>query len=196
MQHPNFLQVSNGLRDARALCVRPGTSALVRAYEDRLAETTSIFETATLETDREYRQWRLVIASELVALKHVRVALEHARHLADEHGYDDVPARQLVYTERADMLDLVDLTVRWLRGIAGEWPWAGAAIEELERRVEECKAATASADAALARYRVAAKARVAAYGAGVAMLREFVRDASNDGSLRRDLEPVRHASGG
>lgn len=193
MQPPNFLQVTNGLRAALTIASGPSAGPMV-GYRDRIADVSEAFARATEATDRSYTQWRRHVGEELRQLRRVRVELERTAELCLEHGLDDVPRHPIVYTERDHLLGLAAKVSAYLGAHASEWAWVSGTAERLGQLCAESTAATRTSAVSLANYQVAVQSRVAAYGAGVALLRELVRDAA---SVRHgaEFDAVRECAG-
>lgn len=180
MNPPNFVQVSTALGAAVVACEqRPATSSS-RIYLGRLSTVRDTFADATRQTDANYTEWRRAVGRELLQFRKIRVELDRIAELADEHGYDDVPRRRIVYTERDALLGLVDEVVGFLDAHQTEWDWLVPAAKRLRELVSEAKAAKLESEKLFTVYTIAVKERVAAYTAAVSLLREFARDARSE----------------
>jgi hypothetical protein len=177
MNPPNFVQVTDALLAAVAACEQKPSSSSARIYGQRLTQMRDVFGAATRATDLSYSVWRKSVGQELLRFRRIRVELDRVAALADEHGYDDLPRRRIVYTEREALLTLVDEVLAFLDARGTEWDWIVGQGKALRDLVADSAAVRAEADRLYRVYTVSVKERVAAYSAAVALLREFSRDA-------------------
>jgi hypothetical protein len=180
MSQPNFLQVTNALENAVTFCESHPGYGCSRSFSARLTEVRSLFASATRRTDTTYTNWRVVVGEELRQFREIR--LEYARIVAlcDEHGYDGVPNKRIVYTEREHLLALVAELVSWLTPKASEWEWIPVHLSTLKGLVESADRKRREAQALYVEYTVSVKQRVSAYEIAVMTLKEFRRDARAD----------------
>jgi hypothetical protein len=179
MQQPNYLQVTNGLRAALSLAEVPSNADAIGVFRDKIASVLGEFEHANATTDRAYLEWRRCVGNELQHFRKIRLELVDLAARCDEHGLDGVPRRQIVYTEREHVFAIARLVADFLLASGSQWAWTAPARESLNAMCDAARDAQRESDTTLGRYRVAVSARVKAYGAAVALLRELVRDASS-----------------
>lgn len=191
MTQPNFLQVQSSLDRACAFVeAHPDLESSSR-YGQSIAAMRERFLAATRATDARYTAWRQALGAELGRYQQIKTEYDRVVELADEHGYDDVPRRRIVYTESDQLFRLVGDSVAWLRKQGDEWPWMAERATHLERLVEESTARARAATALYQQYTVEVKRRVTAYDDAVALMREFLADAKRDGSEFDDFERIR-----
>lgn len=180
MNPPNFVQVTDALMASVAACEQKASTSSARIYGGRLAQMADTFAEATRSTDLSYSIWRKAVGQELLHFRRIRVELDRVAALADEYGYDDLPRRRIVYTEREALLALVEEVLSFLDSRGTEWDWVVGQGKRLRELVAESAAARGEADRLYRVYTVSVKERVAAYGAAVALLKEFARDARSE----------------
>lgn len=193
MTQPNFLSVTRSLDAALSFCSKNPTLRSSTAYNARLTHTQRHFAAMTTETDAAYTRWRQAVGTELTALRQLRLEIARVMELLDEHGYDEAPARRIIYTERADMLRATDELVQFLTRHQSEWEWIPGRIAALRGLVASAEERRRSAEGLLATYQVQVKARVSAYGQALADVREYLHDVRGDvrdSAALRELELV------
>jgi hypothetical protein len=180
MTQPNYLQVQNALDGAVAQCDAHPELSGSRLYRTRLATVRDGFRHATEHTDAEYAAWRVRVGEELKQLRQIKVAYDRVAERADEHGYDDLPKRSIVYTEPTQLFPLVDATLAWLDAHAAEWSWCATSASELRALVAASDTRKRAASDAYTRYTVEVRRRIEAYDAAVSLLREYIFDARRE----------------
>lgn len=180
MTQPNFLQVTNALTAsvdyARSNPDRTSSSHYLSALEQMAAR----WEAATTETDSLYTEWRLLRGDRMREFRKLRLAYDRVLELADEHAYDDVPRRQIVYTEEDTLLELIDDTLAWIDGKGDEWAWCGEHAGTMRGLVDSALSLRADCDGKFRKYSVVVKIRVAAYGDAISLLREYLREVDSE----------------
>jgi hypothetical protein len=180
MSQPNFLQVANALENAVAFCETNELYRSSRSYGLRLKEVRNLFANATRRTDATYTRWRLVVGEELKQFREIRLEYGNIVSLCDEHGYDGVPNKRIVYTEREHLLALVAEMVSWLTPKSSEWEWIPTRLSTLKVLVDGADRKRKESQALYVEYTTSVKERVSAYEIAVMTLKEFRRDARAD----------------
>jgi hypothetical protein len=180
MSQPNFLQVTNALENAVSFCENNTAYRCSRSYSSRLMEVRSLFASATRRTDTTYTNWRVLVGEELRQFREIRLEYGRIVALCDEHGYDGVPNKRIVYTEREHLLALVAELVSWLTRRSSEWEWIPVRLAALKGLVESADRKRKESQALYVEYTVTVKQRVSAYEIAVMTLKEFRRDARAD----------------
>ena len=103
--------------------------------------------------------------------------------LADEHAYDDFPARKIVYTEYDHLVALVKETIAWLQAKGSEWAWLDDKATRLGQMMVQAEQLEKESGALYDQYTGVVRRRVAAYADAVALLREYI------GEVRREVGP-------
>jgi hypothetical protein len=189
MTQPNFLQVANSLQNAITFCgANPGYRA-ASSYAAQLSAMASTFEEATRQTDARYTRWRQRVGEELLRLREIRMELQRIAELADEHGYT-LPTRRILYTERDDLLRVVNETTQALTPHSSDWEWIPARLSALKQLVELHDRKLREAGLLYTEYTVAIKQRVSAYEVAVRLIEEFCRDARSDVRQASELDAV------
>lgn len=178
MTQPNFLQVQTSLDRSCAFTeAHPGLSC-TNLYKERLFDMRARFAAHTAATDRSYTAWRNLVASEATQYRDIKRVYDHVVELADEHGYDDVPRAQIIYTDEQTLFMLVNQTIVWMESKDEEWDWLSTKVAEFRKLIAESKERKSAADDAFQMYTVDVKRRVNAYDDATALLREFLKDAT------------------
>jgi hypothetical protein len=190
MTQPNFLSVTRSLKAAIAFCETHPQLQSSRTYAELLQDRAGRFSRSTLSTDGSYTAWREAVGAELKQLRLLRVELARVMELLDEHGFDDLPDRRVLYTERNDLFLLADETLAILRTNASEWSWMSERMSAIAGLKTACDEKASAADVLLNRYRAGVTARVDAYEMAVKMVTEYLRDAHADATDRDGLKAV------
>ena len=190
MTQPNFLQVQNSLNRACAFVKAHPDLDSSGLYAAKLDDMRDMFEKHTEDNDRLYTAWRERLGDQGSAARDVKLAYDRILELADEHGYDDVPARPIVYSDEEQLFPLVRETIAWIESKNDEWDWLAKSQEELEEALEEASRRRTISEDARVEFTVDVKRRIAAYDASVALLREYIKDAKRDGSRYESFEAV------
>jgi hypothetical protein len=188
MSQPNFLQVTNALENAVSFCESNAGYRSSRSYAGRLVEVRNLFANATRRTDASYTKWRVVVGEELRQFREIRLEYGRIVELCDEHGYDGVPNKRIVYTEREHLLGLVAELVAWLTPKSSEWEWIPARLSTLKGLVDAADRKRKESQALYIEYTVSVKERVSAYEIAVMTLKEFRRDARADVKSLTELD--------
>lgn len=180
MTTPNYLQVETALKRATAFASSNPELTSTSHYLGLLEEMQARFAAATAETDSVYAGWRLRRGDRMRAFRDMRLEYDRVVELADEHAYDDVPRKKIVYTEEDSLLELIDATCAWLSSKGDEWAWTADKEASLKAQKATAMNLREDCDARFQNYTVVVKYRVAAYADAVALLREYHREAARD----------------
>lgn len=186
MTQPNFLQVTNALSASVAFARANPDRMSTAHYRELLEQMQARWAAATKETDTVYTEWRVLRGDRMRAFRKLRVAYDRVLELADEHAYDDVPTRQIVYTEEDDLLALIDDTVAWLDGKGDEWEWLAEQASLLRASRASCVELRKDSEAKFRKYSIIVKVRVAAYGDAVSLVREYLREIDSEPGTASD----------
>lgn len=190
MTQPNFLSVTRSLNAALELCHAHPQLQSSTVYEPLLQQRSGRFARATVQTDASYTAWREAVGLELKQLRLLRVELARVIEALDEHGFDDLPVRRVLYTERKDLYLLADDVLGLLRANMQEWSWMDARISSIVALKNTCDERASVARDLLVVYQAGVSARVDAYESAVSLLTEYMRDAQADAVDRGALENV------
>lgn len=190
MTQPNFLQVQNSLDRACAFVNAHPDLESSGLYAGKLEEMRQIFKDHTEQNDRLYTCWRERLGEQGSAARDVKLSYDRVVELADEHGYDDIPSRPIVYSDEEQLFPLVRETISWINAKNDEWGWLATSRTELGEALEEASRCRGIAEDARVEFTVDVKRRIAAYDASVALLREYLRDARRDGSRYESFADV------
>ena len=190
MTQPNFLQVQNSLNRASEFVKAHPDLESSKLYGEQLDEMRIAFEERTGQNDALYTIWRERLGEQGKGARDVKHTYDRVVDLADEHAYDDVPARPIVYTDEEQLFPLVRDTISWIASKNDEWEWLGASRLELEEALEEASRRRTISDDARIVFTVDVKRRIAVYDASVALLREYLHDAKREGSRYESFSAV------
>lgn len=188
MTTPNYLQVETALKRAVAFASDHPELTSTPHYQPLLEEMCVRFEAATAETDKVYSEWRLRRGDRMRAFRDMRLEYDRVVELADEHAYDDVPRRKIVYTEEDSLIGLIDATCEWLLSKGDEWAWTREREAALRAHKAKAESLREDCDARFQNYSIVVKYRVAAYADSVALLREYHREAKRDAGRSSGVE--------
>jgi hypothetical protein len=180
MSHPNYLQIAHALRHALAVLDRTAAPRRSTHFAPRLEQLRDRFDAVTRETDARYTAWRVAAGDELRALRRVRVAHGHLLEKLDEYGFDGVPTRQILYTEREDLRLLVEGLLTFLAACETRWDWMDQAPSQLQGLLSAADEARRRADDLCRQYTLSARERVEVHAASVTLLRELGREMRDE----------------
>lgn len=180
MTQPNFLSVTRSLNAAIELCRAHPQLQSSTVYLPLLQQRAARFEQATVQTDASYTSWREAVGVELKQLRLLRVELARVIEALDEHGFDELPVRRVLYTERKDLFLLADDVLSILRAHVQDWSWMDARISAIVGLKNACDERARAAGDRLVAYQAGVAARVDAYESAVSLLTEYMRDAQAD----------------
>lgn len=180
MANPNFLELEWKVRRALDIIGEQGTLKSSEAYRDSLTDSLERFKRVTKETDDIYRDWRTTRGERMRTFRELRRESDRIKDLCDEHALDDYPDQKIAYTEEEHLEALTDQALTYLEANIDEWDWISDRISNLKALRKTGDTLQAKADKIYQNYTVKVKERVSSYDRLLAVLGNYLDDASMD----------------